>query len=201
MAVQQEMAFATEQRRDLITAAAIEVLATHGIDGLSMAEVAQTAGLAKSVVLYYVSDREGLLRLVVEEVARRRYRLELPLEQPDGDPRRHLGDWIDGQFEAAQRADSPHRLMWLLQLDGELKLAEMLSNAENGHAIYRLGKLLTRGNTHACWQVADPKRAATAVRTLVDGFLLHALAVREDNKDFQRLRAACRGAVMDMLVR
>ena len=189
------------QRRAHILQAAIDVLASAGLHGLTMHAVATRAELAKSVVLYHVRDRAGLLRLVTEEVALQRSAVDAPLYAMDGDPRQHLTHWLGGLFDMAQRADSPIRLAWLLQLDTELPLATLIGQSQDKHTVHRLAQLLARGHAQSCWHAADAVRVATAVKALTDGYLLQVLAAREDGALCQRLRATCRGTVMDLLVR
>ena len=189
------------QRRQAIAQAAIHVLATQGLGALSMAAVAQQSGLAKSVVLYHVRDRPGLLTLVTDAIHQARHLTDAPLSQTNGDPRQHLGAWLNCQFDAAERLDAPIRLGWVLQLDRESALAGSAGLDGDRTVIFRLAQLLARGHAQACWHAPDTLRAATAVKALTDGYLLQALAHREEPKEFQRLRAACRGAVLDLLVR
>ena len=203
----EDLEIIASDRKQRIAAAAVDVVTVSGLSGLSMQRVAERAGLAKSVVLYHVADRQGLLRIVVAEVARLRRLGDQALTEEHGDPRRHLGDWLDRQFDAATRPDAPQRLAWLIQLDGEIHMdrthgatRSLTADAEQEVAS-RLAKLLARGQAHACWQAPDATRTATAVKALVDGFLLQAFAARDNATDFQRLRAICRGAVMDLLVR
>ncbi len=189
------------QRRQAIAQAAIQVLATQGLGALSMAAVAHQSGLAKSVVLYHVRDRQGLLTLVTDAIHQARHLTDAPLSQADGDPRQHLGTWLNCQFDAAERLDAPIRLGWILQFDTESALAGNAGRGSDRNVIYRLAQLLARGHAQACWHAPDALRLATSVKALTDGFLLQALAHRENPKEFQKLRAMCRGAVLDLLVR
>ncbi|WP_328446950.1 TetR/AcrR family transcriptional regulator [Amycolatopsis sp. NBC_00438] len=47
-----------------------ELLATHGLEHVSMDRVAQAAGVGKGTVFHHFGNREGLMRAVVEERVR-----------------------------------------------------------------------------------------------------------------------------------
>ena len=74
------------RRRQAIVEAALAVLAQGGLTGLTMQRVATQAALSKSVVLYYVQDRPGLLRLLAAQITLNRQQLEWALAQTAGDP-------------------------------------------------------------------------------------------------------------------
>ncbi len=201
MAASDEPALRGSQRRDAIGQAAMAVLARDGLAGLSMQAVARASGLAKSVVVYHVRDRQGLLTLTAETVFAARQALEQTTFQAEGDPRQHLSHWLNQQFDAAESDDSPIRLAWLLQLDREPRHARAAATDYGRSWTYRLSQLLARGHAQACWHAPDALRLATAVRAMTDGYLLQMLATSEKQNEIKRLRAACRGAVMDLLVR
>ncbi len=201
MAEQEELAFMGSQRREAIARAAVHVLAANGVSGLSMQAVAKQCAMPKSVVVYHVGDRQGLLTLAAEALLQSRHVLELPVFQVDGDPRQHLSAWLNLQFDAVEHADSPIRLVWVLQLDRESSFVKLAMPGVDKNLIYRLGQLLTRGHAQACWHAPDGLRAAAAVKAMTDGFLLQALANADRPDDVRKIRAACRGAVMDLLVR
>lgn len=188
-------------RRAGIVAAAVRVLANRGLSGLSMQAVAVEAGVPKSVVVYHVGDRSGLLVAVASAVAESQRVIDAVLESPGGDPRQHLADWLTVQWEAARRPDSPTRLAWLLRLDAELGAPGPRSDPAERRRITALQGLLQRGVHHAGWTCPDPSRTAQRVLALVDGFLLQLFATSEDPAADRKLMAACRGAVLDLLVR
>lgn len=198
---QDELPFMAQHRRDVILDAAIHVLATEGLNALSMQAVAKRAGVAKSVVLYYVGDRQLLLWRVFEELGLRQDVVSRLLRSEEGDPRQLLGQWLNAQFELIERADAPIRLTWLLQADREHPAFRLAARGIDGHAIGHLSELLARGHTQACWRAPDAQRLAMTVKALTDGYLLQAVNGDNDPAYVQKLRAACRGAVMDLLVR
>lgn len=188
-------------RRAQIVQAATRVLTRAGLHGLTMQAIAQEAGVPKSVVLYHVRDRQGLLLLLAEHVAQLRLQLDAPLETQGGDPRQHLGHWLTGLFEAIQAPDSPLRLLWAVRLDAEGQTLEPLRTPLEKREIWQLSTLLQRGHSQACWHAPDATRLAQALKALTDGFLLQALLVAHDAQACRKLLASCRGAVMDLLVR
>ena len=60
-----------EERRAHITAALLRIAGTRGLQAVSMREVAAEAGISLRLVQYYVSDKQTLLRLGLDELAAR----------------------------------------------------------------------------------------------------------------------------------
>ena len=189
------------ERRGRIAAAAQTVLAAAGIGGLTMQAVADAAGLKKSVVLYHVGDRPGLIRLLTARVVAQRAALDAPLTRVAGDPRQLLTEWLAGQFAALTLDESPVRLAWLLRLDTAVAVADPAQSLAGAPTLDRLGQLLSRGHAEAYWHAPDAQGTAWRVKALVDGFLLQALEANDEEAAVRRLRGTCRSAVLDALVR
>jgi AcrR family transcriptional regulator len=64
--------------QDAIVAAAIEVLKTEGVDGLSMRLVAKQLGTGAASLYVYVSNKDELLELIFDELVNR-----VPIPEPD----------------------------------------------------------------------------------------------------------------------
>lgn len=69
-------------RKTAILDAAITVIATHGIRGLRVEEVAAAAGVAVSLLYYHFGTRDGLVRATLEHANERADR---PAPEDDGD--------------------------------------------------------------------------------------------------------------------
>jgi AcrR family transcriptional regulator len=57
-----------KDRREALMAAAAETFREQGLDGASLNDIAQRAGLDRATLYYYVESKEELYRAVVEEV-------------------------------------------------------------------------------------------------------------------------------------
>ncbi|MFI6166771.1 TetR/AcrR family transcriptional regulator [Nocardia sp. NPDC051052] len=60
--------FTEQARRDQITACAIELVAEIGYPKTSIGKIAELAGVAKSVVLYYFSTKDELVNTLAQEI-------------------------------------------------------------------------------------------------------------------------------------
>jgi AcrR family transcriptional regulator len=56
-------------KRDLILEAAVEVIRTHGITGVTFESVAETAGITKGGLVYHFPSKEDLLNAIHEQRA------------------------------------------------------------------------------------------------------------------------------------
>jgi AcrR family transcriptional regulator len=61
--------FVEEARRAQLVQTAIDVLATEGYDGASLAAIARAAGVSKGVISYHFDGKDDLLREVVGQVS------------------------------------------------------------------------------------------------------------------------------------
>jgi AcrR family transcriptional regulator len=112
--------------RDKLLAAAEHLFAAHGVEGVSLREIARTAG-AKNVIAvqYHFADRDGVLQAILDK------------HLPDVDARRHaLLDLIDAEPAVSMRT-----------LAGALvrPLAAKLTDRDGGSAFLRVyAELLNR---------------------------------------------------------
>lgn len=184
-------------RREALIDAAVAACTDKSPGQVSLQDVADGAGVAKSVVLYHFGDRATLLAEVAARAIRPLTDAHALLAAPAGDPREHLNRWLQALFDLARDGARPWRLV--LALVSEDPQQPPL-DACHQLAARRLTDLLRRGHDAYCWHAPDPQRAATLVRALVDGLLLEA-AREADPAAAPRLHALCRGAVLDLLVR
>lgn len=190
----------SHDRRALILDAALRTAVASGLSELSLQQVADAAGLAKSVVLYYFGDRMGLLTELAREAGGPLRHLHEQAQAAQGDPRGQLNEWIAGMFALAAPPASPwllHAMLWSDAADARVR--EPLEACER-MCCAALSQLLERGHAQYCWHAPDPDLAALVLRALVDGVLLRA-AREPDAQVRARLQSQCRGAALDALVR
>ncbi len=199
------------ERREKLVEAGLNTCACTGLGGLSLQAVADTAGVAKSVVLYYFRDRDGLLDALAARavlpwlVAHEALAVnDAPSPHtgadPAGDPREVLNRWLAAMFHLAVRERQALRLRLALQAEQPTASWRAHQDGCDRLALRLLALLLQRGHAQYAWHAPDAGRAALLVRGLVDGLCLEALRT-EDLEAATRLHGLCRGAVLDLLVR
>lgn len=77
------------------------VFAEYGFEGASFGRIAQEVKLPKSNVVYYFETKKKLYRLVVEDIFNV-WRQAADNIQPENDPQRALGEYIDAKLELAR---------------------------------------------------------------------------------------------------
>lgn len=91
-----------EETRERILAAAERVFAEYGFEGASFSRIAAEVNLPKSNIVYYFETKKKLYRLVVENIFNI-WREAADAIQPDNDPEKALGDYIDTKLELARQ--------------------------------------------------------------------------------------------------
>lgn len=104
----------TDARRAQITAGLLEVLATAGYDGATVAAIAKAAGLAPGLVHYHFATKEEILVALVEElVARLDARAQAALATTGDDPRGRLLAYVDAHVALGEGADAQAVAAWV----------------------------------------------------------------------------------------
>ena len=158
--------------RERILAAAVERIASEGIDDMRIARVAMDAGVSPSLVHYHFATREALLEQALE------YSYELA-----GDVR--IGE---GEDQVASHVERLAALMdqclpypgllerdWILWVELWLRAVrhpEMRPTAARLYARMRewLGDAIAAGVESGELRAADPERAADRLLALADGY-------------------------------
>lgn len=158
--IQREHRAGAEDRRATVLEAAMYLIAERSLDGVSMRDIAERAGMSAGHILYYFGSKDALLLEVLrwseEELAERRRAalagahskeraaaryLELYLPHDAHDPRWHL--WI--QMHARPPSDEHARMIllgliqgWIDDLSaiiGDAELAERICSLMDGLAL------------------------------------------------------------------
>lgn len=186
-------------RREALVVAALSACREQSPGQLSLQDVADHAGVAKSVVLYHFGDRSTLLTALATRATRPLTEAHALLIEPDGDPREHLNRWLGALFDLVRDGARPWLVYLALLSEGNDQHRAPLRTCDHIGA-RNLADLLQRGHQQYCWHAPDAPRSATLVRALVDGMMLET-ARSEDPLAWTRLHALCRGAVLDLLIR
>ena len=128
----------SEQRREVLLAAAAHVFAIHGYHGASIEEIAQRAGITKPVIYHHFDSKQELHAAVFEHYATRLLDAAGSYGK-SGSLRERFHDLVGGMFSFAH--ENPH--VWQLLLgdshDPETaRLQQQLRASGTRHAAVRL---------------------------------------------------------------
>ena len=113
------------ENREKILASALEVFSRDGFRGATVDAIAAAAGMSKPNLLYYYPSKEAIYATVLEGL------LDAWLDplralDPDGDPAREIGAYIDRKIEMARDFPMESRLFANEMLRGAPLLGEVL---------------------------------------------------------------------------
>jgi AcrR family transcriptional regulator len=159
-----------DERRAALAAAAARVIATHGLMGATMREVAAEAGLTTGALTHYFADKRDLLR----------FTLEVSLEQRRERPPASGGEPAHPVLAALERGlpvDDETRLHWVVtmafcsQAAGDHELAALQRDA------YRDFRSRTAAAVRASTASSGAAAVALAERLIaaLDGIAVQAL--------------------------
>jgi AcrR family transcriptional regulator len=113
----------SQERRELLVAAAYEVMRTHGIANLRTRDVAAQAGITVATLHYYFPTKEALVRAVIDYAITAR--MVMPLEIDEADGRQALRTMTSGLAEQARNDPGHfhllHELIWLSHDDSSVR--------------------------------------------------------------------------------
>lgn len=174
----------TDERRRQIARAFVKVMAHHGYDGASIAEVARRAKLAPGLVHYHFENKlEILLAATRELLAEHAGLLDAELRRAagaTGDPAAELAAFLDVHLGLGAHSN-PDALAFWVQLGGEAQRQRKVRAelaAALGATAERLTEILRRGAARRVFRCADPAAAAAALLALVEGYFSLATTAR-----------------------
>ncbi|WGW11036.1 TetR family transcriptional regulator [Saxibacter everestensis] len=163
-------------RRSQIVHAAMTAIATRGLAGLRIKDVAQSAGLSAGSVSYYFSELDDLVREVHRHAVDRFYWERLREAEACADPRQKL---VRALRSGLPRADGDLEYRVLCEMHAQACRdqfhAQLMSNLFNREVSLYL-PILTMGAQHGVFELAAPE--LTISRNLValeDSYGLHLL--------------------------
>jgi AcrR family transcriptional regulator len=161
--------------REDVLAAAMRMIAEHGLEQLTMAALGREVGMSSGHLLYYFHSKDELLLQTLEwsegRLGAERGRL---LTRTGGTVRERVDAYVDLYVPDGHR--DPHWTLWL----------EVWNRSQNADDDARdrqaaiegvwhrdLVALIAEGVSRGEFRAVDPDRFATRLRTLLDGFSLH----------------------------
>nr|WP_217652193.1 TetR/AcrR family transcriptional regulator [Tessaracoccus bendigoensis] len=115
-----------EVRVSQIIAAASRIIGQHGYNAMTLQEVADEVGMSLPGMLHYVHNKEGLLRLIIEQGYDRRFDPEDYIASGDPGATHPDGASLPGYFRflIANNAKDPHLIRLFMQLGVEASALE-----------------------------------------------------------------------------
>ncbi len=171
----------TAARQAQITRALRKVMAQHGYDGASIADIAKAARLTPGLVHYHFENKQQILLAALKElVVEHEARLAAKLSQSNGDAHVELGLFVDFHLGLGADADAEALACWIL-LSGEA-LREFKVRVEFERALQamanRLTELILRGVTQRVFVCDAPEAAASALLATVQGYFVLVASAR-----------------------
>src|SRR5262245_52809409 len=103
----------TEERRAQIVRGLQAVMATHGYERATVAEIAEAAGLTPGLVHYHFENKQEILLALVERLAQLWRARAADDERPAPTPRARVGRLIDAWLLLDERADRAAVACWV----------------------------------------------------------------------------------------
>ncbi|MEU6061431.1 TetR family transcriptional regulator C-terminal domain-containing protein [Streptomyces sp. NPDC047097] len=161
--------------RETLLAAAMAMIAEHGLDGLTMAGLGREVGMSSGHLLYYFRTKDELLLQTLEwSEGRLGAERSALLSRGTVPVRERLLAYVDLYVPEGPR--DPHWTLWL-EVWNRSQYADADARARQA-AIERawhrdLVALLAEGISRGELRRVDPDRIAARLRALLDGFSVH----------------------------
>lgn len=169
----------TEDRRAQIVDALIAVMAKHGYDGASIADIARKAGLAPGLVHYHFDSKlEILLEAIRKIAAEHEAALDAALAG-ETDPRRALTTLIDVHLGLGAHANPTALACWVLIIGEALRDKKVRAEVELvlARLVTRITEILHEGVTAKVFD-CDVDAAAAAILATIQGYFALAATSR-----------------------
>ncbi len=125
-----------DARQEEILEAAIEIIATLGVDAVSMAQLAKRTGLSRPAIYQYFSSREHVLaELVINEMADWSNAIDDHISKFE-DPLERIRVWI--HYSLAHLASAEHRAIREITIEGLPDESRGMIRAMHGHVMTSL---------------------------------------------------------------
>ncbi len=159
----------------------MKVMAKHGYDGASVADIARAARLTPGLVHYHFKNKQQILLAALGElVARHDAHLEARLSQAGGDPIAEVAAFINFHLGLGADADAEALACWIL-LSGEA-LREPKVRVEFARAlaatIARIAAIIRAGVQRRVFVCNSIDAAASALVAAVQGYFVLAATAR-----------------------
>lgn len=169
------------ERRLQIARALRKLLALHGYDGASIADVAAAAGLAPGLVHYHFKSKLEILLVVLDDLfAGHMAALEKELAHAGGDAARQLAAFLDLHLATGRNADPEALACWITLIGEALREPRVREAHERATTalLDRLRTILRDGVSAGVFHTSDPRAAAAALMAAIQGYFVLAATAR-----------------------
>ncbi len=171
----------TDERRSQIVHALITVMAKHGYDGASIADVAAHAGLTTGLVHYHFKNKlEILIEVVRALAASHAAAVDAALATTD-EPTAQLDAFIDVHLGTGQHANPAALACWVLVTAEAVRQPRIHREVERvlGEMAERLITIISRGQAAKQFGKVDARAAAAALLATIQGYFVLSATARE----------------------
>ena len=171
----------TAERRAQICAALIQIMAKHGYDGASVADVAKTAGLTPGLVHYHFKNKQEILLEVMQGLATRHLaRLDARLATAGNAPRACLDACIDVHLGLGADADPEALACWIVLSSEALREAKVRTRFQKilAEIATRIARAIEAGVATGEFHCADVAAVASALVATIQGYFVLAATAR-----------------------
>lgn len=126
----------SDERQEAILEAAQSLIASKGVDGISMAELAKATGLSRPAIYQYFASKDHVLaELVINEMADLSNAIERHIEGL-AEPMERIRIWI--HYSLAHLASAEHRIVREISIASLPEESRGMINAMHGHFMVAL---------------------------------------------------------------
>ena len=163
--------------RAAILGAARRVFARRGVDGTSVREVAEAAGVNNAMIYYHFRDKTGLYRAVLRDSFTTFDRVwEDPIFHGNAPARRKIEKYME-EFIRFEHANEDLRRILSMEFATCGKNCKWLANAFFSHVYEKLSSILTQGMRSGELKRADHAIALSClVGMIVQSFIMQPIA-------------------------
>ncbi len=171
----------TDERRAQIATALLKVMAHHGYDGASIADIARAARIAPGAVHYHYRDKQEILLAALELLVREHsQRLMIALDAVGADPAAQLATFIDVHLGLGAHADPDALACWVLLAGEALRQRAVGTRFEAALVAiaHTLAEIIARGIATRAFRCDDPHAVAAALVATIQGYFVVAATAR-----------------------
>lgn len=187
-----------ENRHSELAAVALDLFAERGFSGISIKEIARSAGINPALIYYYYKDKADLFRAAIAQAVSVAHQQYLQLRLKNDDPMGRIHAWLESNVVLAQRIRSLVKIMLDYSSAG-------MRNRGIDTAIrefYELERMILvesirRGISEGVFASTDSDRLAAMISVYLDGVMV-ASSIRE-GFDMDEAIANVKGLLMRYL--
>jgi len=171
----------TDERRAQIVSGLMAVMATHGYERASVADVAAHAGLTPGLVHYHFKNKLEILIELVRQLARDHLAVVDGAIGTASDPSAEIEAFIDVHLGTEQHADPEALACWVLATAEAVRDKRIRREVEQllRELATRLEAIIKRGIAAKVFARIDARAATAAVLAAIQGYFVMSATARD----------------------